>query len=225
MAAKGFSLGITEEDVNKVGGSSFIGTSGVYDVTVLAVTVDENENGAISLGFYVDLGNDNTQMLYGALPLSTFDNNTKLDGNRKTFGAFCMLSGVPVDMKFNPVEAELPIGKEGAMKEVFILDDFAEIKVKAWVKLEHYRKSDNTIGEKKHIMRFYRAEDNADASELKNPETIGTRFAKDSEHHTSTKYNGCTEEEVKAAIDARKGGTSGTTSGAKSEEKKSRFAK
>ena len=231
MSSKGsFTLGISEEDLDKVGGNaSFIGTSGVYDVTIQAVVVDENEHGSISLGFYVALGENKPQMLYGALPLSTYDGKTQLDGNQKTFGALAKLAGLPVKGKFNPVEAELPIGKSGAMKEVLILEDFEGLEVKMWVKQEFYRKGDNSIGDKRMIMRFYRANDAADASELDKPETIGTRFEKDSKYHTDVKYGeGVTQAEAEAYIKGTKtsgAGKGGSTPSATVEVPKSRFAK
>lgn len=224
--AKGFTLGIKEEDLEKVGGkASFIGTSGLYDVTVLAVTVDENEHGSISLGLYVDLGNDNKQMLYGALPLSTYDNSKTLEGNRKTFGALCKLAGISVEQKFNPIEGELPIGKEGAMKEVLILDDITDVEVSMWVKAEYFLKGDNSIGEKRLVMRFYRQSDHADVSELNKPETIGTRFAKDEPYHNEVVYKEVTAEDVEASRNARKGGTAAPKVEAGKAPTKSRFGK
>ena len=226
--SKGFSLGITEEDLEKTGGnSSFIGTSGVYDATILAVVVDENEHGSITLGFYVDAGGEKPQMLYSALALSTFDNSKTLDNNRKVFGGLCMLAGVAVNGKFNPVEAVLPIGKNGAEKEVLILDDFEDIPVKMWVKQEYYRKGTGEIGDRRTVMRFYRQNDNADASELKNPETIGTRFEKDSKYHSDIKYaEGVTAEDVKNWLDGLKANkTTGTKTTAEAAPAKSRFKK
>jgi hypothetical protein len=188
--------------------------------------VDENDNGAISLGFLVDLGNDKPQMLYGALPLSTFDGKTQLDGNQKTFGALAKLAGLSVKGKFNPVEAELPIGKAGALKEVLILEDFEGLEVKMWVKQEFYIKGDGTIGDKRVIMRFYRASDAADVSELDKPEIVGTRFEKDSKYHTDVKYGeGVTQEDAEAYIKGTKSTGKTGTATATVEVPKSRFAK
>jgi len=225
--SKGFSLGITEEDLEKSGGgASFIGTSGVYDVTVNAVTVDENEHGTITLGFFVELENGKTQMLYGALPLSTYDNQTVLTGNRKAFGGLCQLADRDVAGKFNPVEASLPIGKAGAMKDVLMLDDIVDVPVKMWVKQEFYRKGDGSIGDKRVAVRFYRQSDNADGSEIKHPEKIGERFAKDEKYHTDVKYTDVTAAEAEAYLKGRSGKSdAGTTATPTVEVKKSRFAK
>lgn len=229
MSKGSFSLSISEEDLNKTGGSStFIGTSGVYDVTIQAVVVDENENGAISLGFYISLGNNKPQMLYGALPLSTYDGKTALESNQKTFGALTKFAGLSVTGKFNPVEAELPIGKANTMKEVLILEDFENLEVKMWVKQEFYRKNDGTIGDSKAIMRFYRASDSADVSELDKPKIIGTRFEKDSKYHTDVKYGeGVTKEDAEAYIKNLKNPNAKNekTSAKTVEVPKSRFAK
>jgi hypothetical protein len=223
-----FKLSVTKEDVAKgsTGGASFIGTSGIYDVSVLAVTVDENEHGSTQLGFYVDLGNDNKQMLYGALPLATYDNSQALEGNQKTFGAICTIADVPMDKDFEPVEAELPIGKGGAMKEVAILEDFEDLELKIWVKQDYYRKKDGSIGDQRVIKGAFRAEDNASGDEIINEGEYGSRFARQEKYFTDVGYRDVTEDEVKAMVEARRaGGSTPAKKAPAAAAKKSRFAK
>lgn len=222
-----FKLSITKEDVAKgSGGASFIGTSGVYDVSILAVVVDQNENGAVSLGFYVDLGNDNKQMLYGALPMSTYDGKTVLEGNQKTFGSLCAIAGVDIETDFAPIEAELPIGKGGAMKEVTIFEEFEDVPVKLWVKQDYYKKNDGTVGDSRTVKGIFRASDNASGDEILNETEAGVRYEKQSKYFNDVGYKDVTEAEVKAMIDARRGGDTGSTkSTPTSTAKRSRFAK
>lgn len=223
-----FKLKATREDVAKpAGGASFIGTSGIYDVTILAVTVDENEHGSTSLGFYVDLGNDNKQMLYGALPMSNYDNTKVYEGNHRIFGALCVIAGVDLDTDFEPIEASLPIGKGGAAKEVAIFDEFEDLEVKMWIKQDYYRKGDSSIGESRTVRGFFRAEDNASGDEIINGTEAGVRYEKQSKYFNDVGYgqgnSAVTEDEVKAMIDARKGETSKPAPATTA--KKSKFAK
>ena len=228
-----FKLKVTKEDVAKGGGggASFIGTSGVYDATILAVTYDENDNGAPTLGFYVDLGNDNTQMLYGALPMANYDNTQVLEGNQKTFGGLCTLADVDLATDFEPVEASLPIGKQGAAKDVNILEEFEDVPVRLWVKQEYYRKGDKSIGENRILRGVFRQEDNASADELIAAENgdeveFGSRFARLEKYFKDIKYADVTPEEVQAMIDARSGkDTKADKPAGKTTERKGRFAK
>lgn len=224
-----FKLNITKEDVAKgAGGATFIGTSGIYDVSILAVVVDQNENGAVNLGFYVDLGNDNKQMLYGALPMSTYDGKTVLEGNQRTFGSLCAIAGVDIETDFAPIEAELPIGKGGAMKEVVIFEEFEDVPVKLWVKQDYFKKNDGTIGDSRTIKGIFRDTDNASGDEILNGTEAGVRYEKQSKYFNDVGYKDVTEDEVKAMIDARKSGgaaTGGTKTASASTTKRSRFAK
>lgn len=225
-----FKLNVTKEDVAKAsGGATFIGTSGVYDVTILAVVVDQNENGAVNLGFYVDLGNDNKQMLYGALPMATYDGKTVLEGNQRTFGTLCTIAGVDMETNFEPIEAELPIGKAGAMKEVAIFEEFEDVPVKLWVKQDYFRKTNGEIGDSRTIKGIFRDVDKASGDEILNETEAGVRYEKQSKYFTDVGYKDVTEDEVKAMIDARRGGN--TSGGGESKKtpaasaKRSRFAK
>jgi len=222
-----FKLSVTKEDVAKpTGGTTFIATSGVYGVTILAVTVDQNEHGATSIGFYVDLGNDNKQMLYGALPMATYDNSKILEGNQKVFGSLCTIADVDIETSFEPVEATLPIGKGGSEKDVAIFEEFEDVEVKMWIKQDYYRKKDGTIGEQRTVKGFFRANDNASADEIINESEVGVRFEKQSKYFGDVGYRDVTEEEVTAMIEARKGGSSTSTKAAPAASaKRSKFAK
>lgn len=222
-----FKLSVKKEDVAKAsGGASFIGTSGIYDVTVQAVTVDQNEHGAVSLGFYVDLGNDNKQMLYGALPMATYDNSKVLEGNQKTFGTLCTIAGVDLETNFEPIEASLPIGKAGAAKDVAIFEEFEDVEVKMWIKQDYYRKKDRSIGESRTVKGFFRTEDNASGDEIINESEAGVRYEKQSKYFTDVGYKDVTEDEVQEMIDARKSGGSAPKKPAPATTaKRSKFAK
>ena len=222
-----FKLQVTKEDLAKAssGGSSYITTSGIYDATVQAVTVDTNEHGSVSLGFYVDLGNDTTQMLYGALPMSNYDNTKVLEGSHKSFGALCTLANVDTETDFQEIDASLPIGKGGAAKDVTIFEDFEGVEVKMWVKFEYYRKKNGEIGEKKVIRAFFRPDDNASVDEILNETAPGVKYEKQEKYFTDIGYYECTADEVKEMIDARRGDGNAPAKPAAPAAKRSKFAK
>jgi hypothetical protein len=220
-----FKLSVTQEDVAKpAGNGSFIGTSGVYPVTIQAVTMDENEHGAVTFGLYVDLGNDNKQMLYGALPMALYDNSKPLEGNQRTFGGLCTLAGVDLDTDFVSVEASLPIGKGGAAKDVAVLEEFEDLEVILWIKQDYYRKKDGSIGENRTVKGVFRTEDNASPDEIINESEVGVRYEKQSKYFTDVGYRDVTEEEVKEMIEARKSGGEAPAKKAAT-PKRSKFAK
>lgn len=200
----------TAEAAKASTGGNYISQSNVYDVTIKAVTVDINDKGARTLGFYVS-NNGQDQMLYSALRL---DNN---DGSQSfqaaAFNKLCVIAGLE-DIQ-DPEEATLPIGKEGSDKEVAVLPDFQDLDVKMWVQFEYSLYNDE-IKEKKLIKGFY-APDGTSADEIINETESGVRFNKDSKYHTNTSYkDGLTEESITAWIAAgRKGNTASKTSAPK----------
>jgi hypothetical protein len=223
-----FKLGLTKADLGKAtgGGSSFISTSGIYDVTILAVVVDQNEHGRTSLGFYVDLGNDAKQMLYSALPFANWDNTKQYDGNKAIFGTLYAILGIDPEDDVESIEASLPIGKGGSAKDVIILDGFEDIEVSMWVKAEYYRKKDDTIGENRVVRGFFRQEDKASGDEIVNGTEAGIKYSKQEKYFTDVSYgDDVTEADVKAMIDARKGGTDAPKPEAPPQAKRSKFAK
>lgn len=187
-------------------GGNYISQSGVYDVTIKAVTVDMNDKGARTLGFYVS-HNDQDQMLYSALRLDNNDGSPSFQA--AAFNKLCVIAGL--DTITDPEEATLPIGKEGSDKDVAVLPDFQDLDVKMWIQFEYDIYNDE-IKEKKLIKGFY-TPDGTSADEIINETESGVRFAKDSKYHANTSYkDGLTEESVQAWIAAgRKGSTPSAT--------------
>ena len=65
---------LNTEAASKVSnGGAFITESGLFDVTIGAITVDINEHGARQIGAYITLDGENYQMLYGALQVDLYD--------------------------------------------------------------------------------------------------------------------------------------------------------
>lgn len=179
----------------KQSGGNYINQSGVYDVTIKQVIVDYNDHGARTLNFYVD-NNGQEQVIYGGIRLDNNDGTPNFQA--PLFNKLCVIAGLE-DVQ-DPEEATLPIGKEGADKDVAILPDFQDIDVKMWIQLEYSvigsGAKQGEISEKKVIKGFYSAE-GASSDEIINETEVGVRFNKDSKYHNNTSYkDGLTEEAV-----------------------------
>lgn len=211
---------VQKEVVEKVGGdSNYITTSGLYDVTLKAVTVDVNEKGARTIGLFVE-HNGQTQMLYGALPLDLNDGSKEIKSKVATLQRLAVIAGVE-DIS-DPEEVELPIGKAGAMKDVAVLPDFEDLDCKIFIKLAYSKGKDGKVYENRTLMNVFRA-DGASADEIVNETEIGVRLAKQEKYFTDIEYRDITKEEVEAWI---AGGRNGTVStGATSSAPKPSFGK
>lgn len=199
-----------EEDDNNllkdVGtGSNYLFT-GIYDITILAAIVNVNEHGARSINLYVEY-NKQPQMLYNAIRLE--DNDGKPHFQRSLLQKLVRI--LNIDEIADPIKVELPVGKEGAIEEVEVLEDISNVDIAVRIQVEHSKsKKDGKIYTNKLIKNFFSVTDNhATADEIKNKpkEEWGTQYALELEKYCKEdSYIGCTEEEVKAAADDRKKG-------------------
>lgn len=196
----------TAEAAKAPEGGNYINQSGVYDCTINAVIVDYSDKGARTLNFYVN-HNGQDQVIYGALRLDNNDGTPNFQA--PLFNKLCVIAGLE-DVQ-DPEEATLPIGKEGADKDVAVLPDFQDLDVKIWIQLE-YSVYNGNIKEKKIIKGFYTA-DGVSADEIINETEAGVRFEKDSKYHTNTSYkDGLTAESVAEWIaGGRKDGSAGSS--------------
>lgn len=215
-------LKIDKKTVEKVsnGGGAYISQSGLYDVTIAALTLDINEHGARQIGAYITQDGENFQMLYGALPLDLFDGSKEIEGNVATLMRMATIAGI--EEISDPIEAELPIGKEGAVKEIMILDDFSDLQCKLWVKFEFSRGKNGVIYENRIIKDVFSAE-GASADEIANETEIGVKIVKREKYFTETKYKDVTEEEITAWIEGGRAKTASTPAAKASAAPKRRF--
>lgn len=217
-----------QEAAAKQEGGNYVTESGIYDIDLKHVIVDVNDAGGMSLNFNFDL-NGQDQTLYGGLRLTNNDGKENFQAN--TFNKLLVIAGL--EEVADPIEAVLPIGKEGADKEVMILDeltDFGAIKMR--VQME-YSKYNGDYTEKKIIKSFYR-EDDASADEIINETEVGVKLGKDEAFASNITY----KESVKGANDAptaeeiaawiaggRKKGTAGASGAAAPAANKPKFGK
>lgn len=218
-----------KEQAAKQEGGNYITQSGIYDVVLKHVIVDINEKGGVALNFNYDL-NDQNQTLWGGLRLTNNDGQDNFQAG--TFNKLLVIADL--EDVADPEEATLPIGKEGADKDVMVLADLEDIPCKMRVQME-YGKYNGDFTEKKVIKAFYR-EDGASADEIINETEIGVKLAKDEAYADNITYkesrkgagDAPTAEEITAWIAAKRPkGTAGAsgTGGATAATNKPKFGK
>ena len=171
------------EDVKEdVGGGKYIGKSGLYDINLVAPFVVTGSGEVMGVDFFIEY-NGQKQPLYGNLKLTNKDGSENFGA--KIFNKLMIIAGL--DEVADPVEAELPMGKKGAMKDAAVLEDLADLDVKVRVQME-YSVYNGNISEKTVIKSFYRAEDGASAEEIVNEDGFGTQLEKDMPYAENVTY-------------------------------------
>jgi hypothetical protein len=188
-------------------GGKFLNKPGVYDITILASIFNQaKDSESASLDFYIE-HDGQKQPLYGNIILLKKDGSENESG-MKLLNKLCVIADI--DEISDPEEATLPIGKDGANKDVAILPELSDIDVKVRLGIE-YGAYNGSITERKVIKTFYRASDGATAEEILFEEQgkdveLGAQYKKDLEYmeqnpESGYKYNdGITKEQVEEWI-------------------------
>ncbi|MCP4489786.1 MAG: hypothetical protein GY820_21085 [Gammaproteobacteria bacterium] len=191
------------EDV-KQGGNSYITKSGFWPVKIIAAIVNTSKGGSQSIDLYVDHAGQK-QIVYGNLRIYNNDGSSNKIG-AKIFNQLIIIAGL--DDVAEPVERELPIGKDGKMEDCAVLEDLCNIDCVMRTQME-YNSYEGNIQEKKVIKAFFRAEDNATAEEIVNESTPGAGYEREQKYTDKiTLKDGITEAMVTQWIaDKRPSGT------------------
>lgn len=194
-----------QEDV-KQGGSNHITASGIYPVTVLAPVVSVSKGGSTSVDLFVDHLMQK-QIVYGNLRVTNNDGSPNKIG-AKIFNQMLIIAGL--DAVADPIDAELPIGKAGKMKECSVLEDLADLDMLMRIQME-YSIYNGNIQEKKIIKSFFRAADKATAEEIVNEETAGAGYERELKYVNNITFkDGLDEATIKQWIsDKRPEGSGG----------------
>jgi len=192
------------------GGNKFLNKSGIYnDVTIKALVYDEAENGGAVINFFVEHQGEE-QMIYGDLRVYNKGQADNKIGQEMINELMVILD---VDLG-EPVEAELPVGKKKALKDVTVYEEGAEELITLRI-TNKYSVWNNNIMEKTCITKFYKNDDKATAAEVLSDGEVeaGTKYNKDLEFADTVKYeDGLTEAEVTAWIKAKRPkGTAGSS--------------
>lgn len=194
-----------QEDV-KQGGSNHITGSGVYPIALLAPVVSVSKGGSTSVDVFCDhLGQK--QIVYGNLRITNNDGSPNKIG-AKIFNQLLIIAGV--DDVAEPIDAELPIGKNGAMKDCSVLEDLADLDVHMRIQME-YSLYNGNIQEKKVIKAFFRGADMATAEEIVNEDTPGAGYERELKYVNNITFKDGLDEATiaKWISDKRPSGTGG----------------
>ncbi len=202
-----------KEDVQQ-GGSNHITSSGVYPVTILAPIVSISKGGSQTVDLFVE-HQGQKQIVYGNLRVTNNDGSPNKIG-AKIFNQLLIIAGL--DSVSDPIEAELPIGKNGAMKECSVLEDLADLECVMRIQME-YSKYNGNIQEKKIIKSFFRASDLATAEEIVNEETPGAGYEREMKYVNNITFkDGLDEATINEWISAKRpSGTAGDSGNTKPE--------
>ena len=187
------------EDV-KQSGSEYIGSSGIYEVDIIAPIVNVSNGGSQSVDMYLE-HNGQKQIIYGSLRITNNDDSPNKIG-AKIFNQLIIIADLE-DIS-DPIEAELPIGKKGAFEDCAVLEDLSDLSVLMRIQME-YGAYNGSIQEKKVIKGFYRLSDKATAEEIVNDSETGIGYDKEQKYVDNITYNdGVTPEQVTAWISAKR---------------------
>jgi len=189
---------VKEENVKAAEGSSYIQTSGIYDLTLKHAEVVNTTNGAVQINYFFD-----KCMSYG--------NNIIGIQGQHTFGYKILeaLATVIGTDELSDPEVTTVTFKKGA-KELNCIPELNDIAVKAWIQVG-YRMYKGEIQESVSVKRFYREKDGASGSEILSGENIGERITKDADVASEVKYeDGVTPEAVAAWKKSKQGGSAPT---------------
>lgn len=188
-----FKISTSKDAVKESGGSSFINSSGVYDVTIKFASVNVSAKGAESVAFNVEY-NGNTQTFYGPYYQNT-------DGKLNEIGAALynklgIIAGMAEGDEFDVESEEHAVGKDNKVQEFAVIQQFTDLSVKMHVVAE-YSIYNSEIQERFNIRAFFR-EDGATADEIINDGEVGKQLATVLEKYANnvTYKDGLTEEDV-----------------------------
>ena len=186
------------------GNSSYINKSGMYEVMLKQVIVDQSKGGSQVLHLWIEY-KGKEQPIYNAIRLTNKDGSPNF--GQDLFNKLCVVMGAADGGEISdPITMQLPMGKGGEMKTVEVLPDFEDQPVHMHVRME-YSLYNDSIQEAKTIKNFFRYEDKASASEIvNNAETKGKQYDKEAESVQDSYKNGLTKEDVDAWLAERRNG-------------------
>ena len=188
-----FKANRTEEAVKDRAESKVINKSGIYDINILAAFLSGDPKGSMVVDFYID-HEGKKQVLYGNLRLTNRDGSENFAA--KYFNQLLVIADI--EEVEDSVDGELPIGKEGALKDVALLEDLSDIECKVKIIME-YGIYQGSITEKKVIRGFYNT-DGFTAEEILKGVEKPEQIEKDKNYVKDVYKDGLTKEVVEAWI-------------------------
>ena len=205
---------------------SYINTSGVYDITLKALTVDLSPWGTTNIGMFIEY-NGSPKMMYSVLDLGPEDTSALEQWQKDSYAKawenldkLAVVCGIDPSTMSDTETVPLPIGKDGVEKDVEVFPEISDVDIKAWFKFEYYRSKDGDIKEKIVFKEAFTV-DGLSADEVLREEKEGKRLTKLEKYINVISYKSeLTAEDVEAWIASGR-----TTSAPKASAPKPSFAK
>ena len=185
--------------------SSYISTSGVYDITIKFASVDVSTGGAESVNFNVDY-QGNPVTLYG--PYVQDKQGNVLAIGAKIINGLAVIAGMQDGDDYVMEKEDHAVGKDNEVKTFNVITNFTDLPCKVQVQ-EEWTLNPNTKQPRKSIViKNFFSEDGATASELKSGKDKGKQLAIVLEKYASniTYKDGLTKEVVDEFKAAQKAG-------------------
>jgi len=174
------------KSVEKEGGSSYVTTSGIYDLTLKHAIVAGTNGGATGINYLFNNCNSYGNYILGKDGKSLFSRDVLLSLTA-ILGLTELADPEATQVQFKSKTEEHPC-----------LPDLEGIEVKAWISFE-YSTYNGEIKEKVSVKRFYNAATGATGSETLAGEGFGVTLEKDKAYADTVKYkDGLDAEQVKA---------------------------
>jgi hypothetical protein len=186
----------TVRDFTGVSNSKFITKSGIYNIIIKNMIVNTSPNGSQSIDLFISYNNQD-QMLYNAIRLTNNDGSRNVSAD--LFNKLLIILGATEgDDIAEPVPMQLPIGKNGELKECMVLDEDVLKDVLVFVRVQlEYSLYNGKIQERKIVRNFFRYTDKATAAEIVNETEVGQQYAKEEEYAEVITYkDDLTEEDI-----------------------------
>lgn len=220
-----FKISTSQDAVKDSGGNSFIGQSGIYDVTLNFVSLSETKNGAQQVNFNLDY-NGNQQTIYGFIVANT--NGEPNEIGMRLVNKLGVIAGMEEGDELDVEEETHKVGKDNKEQDFDVITHFSDLGCKIRVQVE-YSNYNGEIRRNLVIRNFFR-EDGASAQEIVNDsDEIGKQYKMEEEKYSSTPsyQDGVTPEEAEEFEEAQRKGngkaTKAKTTKASSAKKKSLF--
>lgn len=220
------SISTSQDSIKDSGGSSFIGTEGVFDVTLNFVSIATTKGGAKQVDFNVAY-KGNEQVIYGPIIINKDEKQNEI--GMQLVNKLGVIVGLG-DGDEVTVETEThKVGKEQKAQDFEVITDFTNQDVKLRVQRE-YTKYNGEIKRSLVIRNIFRS-DGASAAEITNNGEIGKQLAVELEKYcVAPAYkDGVTPEEAAAwevqQAAGRKAGAGSSPVSQVTEKKTSMFKK
>ena len=187
--------------------SSYLNTSGVYDVTIKFASVDVSTGGAESVNFNVDYQGSPTT-LYG--PYVQDKQGNVLAIGAKLINALAVIAGMQDGDDYVMEKEEHLVGKDNEAKTFNVITNFSDLACKVQVQEEWSINPNTKQPRKSLVIKNFFSEEGATASELKSGKDKGKQLAIVLEKYASniTYRDGLTAEVVAEFKASQKAGKS-----------------